>query len=144
MKVMFVCTGNTCRSPMAEAIFKDMAKGIEVHSVGFSTFSGEPASNKAIIVCGNHDLDLLNHRTTNIGDSKIEDMDLILTATVEHRDKIRRLFPDLEAFTIKEYAGGYDDLNISDPVCGSLKDYENCFWEIKEALEKIHESLDYH
>lgn len=138
MKVMFVCTGNTCRSPMAEAIFKGMAKGIEVCSAGFSTFSGEPASNKAIIVCGNHDIDLLMHRTTNIADSNIREMDLVLTATSDHRDKIKRLYPGLNAFTIKEYAGGYADLDISDPIAGSLNDYENCFLEIKEALEKIY------
>lgn len=140
MKIMFVCSGNTCRSPMAEAIFKDMVKNVEVFSAGFSTNSGEEASDKAMIVCANHNLDLTHHRTTNISDSNVDSMDLVLTATISQRDKLRKLYPTLEIFAIKEYAGQDSNLDIIDPANGNLKLYDSCFCEIKDALEKIVET----
>lgn len=139
MKVLFVCTGNTCRSPMAEGIFKDIAdlKEFQVSSAGLSTFSGEPAENNAIITCDNHGIDIKNHKTTAIGEAHVKEMDLVLTATQAHRDKIRMLYPDVDVYTIKEYAEGYDNLDIADPIGGGLKTYEKCFLELNEALERI-------
>ena len=141
MKVLFVCTGNTCRSAMAEAIFKTMVRDIEVYSAGFSTFSGEDASNKAIIICSRHDIALASHKTTYINDINVNEMDLVLTATAVHRDKLKEYYPNSNAYTIKEYAGGYDNLDIKDPIGGDYDAYDCCFLEIKEALEKIAEKL---
>ncbi len=143
MKILFVCTGNTCRSAMAEAIFRDIAdlRNFEISSAGLSTFTGDTATNKAIIVCGNHDIDLKAHRTTGVGDAKVNDMDLVLTATVGHREKIEKLYPNVEVHTIKEYAEGYDDLDIADPINGDLQTYEECFSELEEALEKVYHKI---
>lgn len=142
MKVMFVCTGNICRSPMAEAIFRDMVKDAEVSSAGISALTGQKASFNAIAVCSEHGLNLSGHKSTNINDSDIEEMDLVLTATANHSHMLEKLYPQLNIFTIKEYAG-YADSDIADPYGGSLNDYEICFSEIKDALEKICESQHY-
>ena len=64
-------------------------------------------------------------------------MDLVLAATVENREKIKRFYPNINAHTIKEYSGCYSDLDIKDPSDGGLGDYVVCYFEIKEALEKI-------
>lgn len=143
MKILFVCTGNTCRSAMAEAIFRDLAdlKKFEISSAGLSTFSGDTANEKAEIVCDRHGIDLTRHRTTGVGDAKVNEMDLVLTATADHREKIKGLYPDVDVYTIKEYAGGYDDLDIADPINGDLQTYEECFLEIRDALEKVHDKI---
>lgn len=137
MRIIFLCSGNTSRSPMAEAIFKNMVNGIDVSSAGFSTYSGEKADEYAVLVCRKHGIDLTDFRTTNISDVDFGNVDLALTATVSNRDKIRKLYPNVNAYTIKEYGGAYDALDIEDPSDGGLGDYVVCYFEIKEALEKI-------
>lgn len=129
---------------MAEVIFKSMVKNVLVFSAGFSTNSGEDASNEAMIVCANHNLDLTHHKTTNISDLNIDSMDLVLTATVAQKVKLKKSYPDLKIFTIKEYAGQNSNLDIQDPCCGNLKQYELCFCEIKDALEKIVETHNFY
>lgn len=140
MNIIFLCSGNTSRSPMAEALFKNMLSDIDVSSAGFSTYSGEKADEYAILVCRNHGIDLADFRTTNICDVDFESVDLLLTATVSNRDKIRKLYPSINAYTIKEYGGACGNLNIGDPSDGGLGDYVVCYFEIKEALERIIEA----
>ena len=137
MKIVFLCSANTSRSPMAEGIFKKMVRDIDVSSAGFLLESGERADEYAILVCSKHGIDLKDFKTTNICDVDFENADLVLTATISNRDKIRKVYPNINAYTIKECSGGYCDLDIEDPSDGGLGDYVVCFFEIKEALEKI-------
>ena len=137
MKVVFVCHGNTCRSPMAEVIFKSLTKNIEVLSAGISAHGGERAAENAIKICEFNGLDLNNHKSRNFRDLKIEDDDLILALTCDIRNTLKRQYPNLEIRTIKEYAGEKNYLDINDPIGGDLMIYDMCFQEIKESLEKI-------
>lgn len=142
MKVVFVCTGNTCRSPMAEAIFKDLVRDAEVISAGIYASYGEKAAPNAIKVCEKYGLDLTNHSSQNIGGVNLAYDDLILTAEYRHKKELLNAFPNLEIRTINEYAEyGYED--IADPIDGDFDDYENCFLEIRESLEKIVEIHDF-
>ena len=140
MKIVFVCYGNTCRSPMAEAIFKSLVSDIEVLSAGIGALEGDKAADNAIEICRLNNLDLSGHKAKNFRNLKIESDDLILTLTEGIRDTLKDSYPHLEIYTIKEYAGEKEYLDIKDPIGGDLEIYEMCFNEIKEYLEKIVET----
>ena len=142
MKVIFVCTGNACRSPMAEAIFKDLAKNVEVASAGTYASSNQKASPYAVKVCEKYGLDLTKHSSRNINTLKIDYDDLILTASSSHKDDLMKIYPNLEIYTIKEYAG-CESVDIADPIGGDFNRYETCFFEIKKSLEKIVKTHDF-
>lgn len=138
MKLMFVCTANTCRSVMAEYIFKDMVgENIEICSAGIMAQDGRSPSKNTVQACENNGLDVSDHKATNVKSSNIEDMDLVLTLETSHRDTLRNRYPDLEIYTIKEFNGVDYLYDIDDPFMYDLEVYEATFKEIKEALEKI-------
>ena len=90
-----------------------------------------------------HGIDLSKFTTTNISDVNFDDGDLVLTATKSAKEKIKRLYPNIDAFTIKEYSGQYDDSDINDPSDDSLGEHVVRFFEIYEVLEKIIEKLNF-
>lgn len=143
-RIMFICTGNICRSAMADGLMKKLAKDnnkeIEVYSCGIFAEDGDMPTFNAIEAIKEYDVDLKLHRATNIRNSKIEDMDIILCATVSHKNNVINMYPNLKdkIFTIKEYAD-YDknDLDIPDPWGYDIETYRFCASTISKCLNKI-------
>ena len=135
--ILFVCASNMSISPIAEAIFNQFSGDRQAFSAGLNAQSGNRVSQDAIKVCQKHGIELSDYVTANINDFFLDDIGLILTSTAHIRDALKMKFPDAQIFTIKEYAGGYLDLDISDPFTEGLASHVECFMEINEAVIKI-------
>lgn len=142
MKILFVCTGNTCRSPMAEGILRYIAKeqglDIEVTSAGIAVYENAYAAINSIDVMKAIDIDISDHKSNQVDKNLIEDADLILTMSSGHKYAILSKFPLYEdkIYNLLEYA--YDmDKDVADPYGGSLETYEKTRDEIYRAIVDI-------
>ncbi|MFT9496673.1 low molecular weight protein arginine phosphatase [Anaerosolibacter sp.] len=116
--ILFVCTGNTCRSSMAESMMRKMLEdvgeataGIKVISAGTAAAKGQGASKHAIQVMQEKNIDLHKHRSTPLSKTLIDQADVILTMTRNHKSQVLSMAPDAahKTFTLKEYAGRLGD-----------------------------------
>ena len=142
MNVLFVCTGNTCRSPMAAALFNKIAMEkdlpVRIESAGLFAQEGEPASSEAIIAMKAYDIDLLGHHAQSINTELLEKSDLVLTMTRSHKMVLEQYLED-KVYTLLEFAGL--DGDIPDPYGGDLDEYKECAEVIYNALLKVAEKF---
>lgn len=139
MNIYFICTGNTCRSPMAEAILKSYElPNVEVRSAGIFALDGGGISENAKRVLEKAGMDS-NHHSRNVTQEGIEWAHLILTMTSAHKSMLLSSFPEHEAkiFTLKEYVAPYSSKDISDPFGGDLNQYKQTFNELKQYIDKL-------
>jgi len=140
--IVFVCTGNVCRSPMAAGLFYDKlvserADGmVRVRSAGLWALEDQPASAYAIQVMNEHGLDISSHRGRNLTQSDVDEADLILVMTQRHADIIARQFQDGagKVHLLSEMAGAQQD--IEDPYGGSLLEYRRTATELEDWIER--------
>lgn len=108
MKILFVCTGNTCRSPMAEHLFRNMAEkeklNVEVRSAGISAYIGSPASKKAVEALKEKGVQA-SHKSRPLNKEMIDWADLVLTMTESHKQLVINRFPKAvdKVFVLKEF-----------------------------------------
>ena len=144
MKIMFICTGNICRSAMAHRMLEKKAKeenkNIEVYSCGVFAENGDVPTYEAIQTMKEYEVDLSKHRATNIRNSNIRDMDVILCATSSHKNNVIAMYPELKekVYTMKEYVGyPKGDIDIKDPWGYGIEVYRKCAKEIEDCINKI-------
>nr|WP_300089746.1 low molecular weight protein arginine phosphatase [Sedimentibacter sp.] len=151
MNILLVCTGNTCRSSMAEGIFRQMLidsdiDNINVSSAGLSAFDGDVANQKAVDVLKDRGIDISKHRARQLTGEMINSSDLILTMTYGHKMSILNYSPQSKGkvFTLKEYArktnGENTDninLDIDDPYGMNYRVYGSVMNEIRIEIESI-------
>ena len=149
--ILLVCTGNTCRSPLAVGILKKFLEekgidNIEVESAGIAAYAGSPASLFAVDTARNFGINISQHSARQLTREMAQDSDLILVMAPEHLDYISKTDPDLmeKSFLLKAFPGqpqGRDNYTVKDPLGGDQQAYLSCFFELDENLRRILPSL---
>lgn len=144
MKITFVCTGNTCRSSMAEALARQWLKEhnigetyLEVTSAGLAAYPGSPASEQAIEVLRLSGIDLTGHRAKGFSGETADNSDIIFTMTSSHKRAILERYPAVfgKVFTLAEY-GGNGGKDVSDPYGQPTGVYFKCAMELRDLIDR--------
>ena len=148
MKILFVCSGNTCRSPLAAAIMNArLAKAappttVSAESAGTSAWDGAPASEGSYLIALERGLDLSAHRARMLTSDIVQRADLVLAMSPAHADRATSLGGARKTFTLTEFAGDVDgDPEISDPMGGDVADYRATADRLESLIARVVERL---
>ena len=151
-RILFVCTGNTCRSPMAEVLARRALdrrgwRHVEVRSAGVAALPGGPASEGSLRATARHGLDLTAHRSTPLSKELVQWADLILTMSLRHLTAVQELPGGEEKVSLltnfaegrdRDVAGG---AGVADPFGGGDHQYEITLLELRELVDRSLERL---
>lgn len=139
MKIIFVCSGNTCRSPMAEYICREKLtemgrQDIDVCSRGLSVMGGGSIAPNSLAVLKSMGIDGSAHIPTQLTDEEIESTDYVLTMTRSLASAIKRVCPSEKVMSLGDAVGGGD---VSDPYGGDMSVYSACGGQIAILIDKL-------
>ncbi|MBE6365123.1 MAG: low molecular weight protein arginine phosphatase [Lentisphaerae bacterium] len=136
MQVLFICTGNTCRSPLAQYCFEQLSGGrFRSVSAGLYAFDGEAMSRNSLAVLEENGINAASFRSQSVTFDLVRSSTLILTMCDSHRRELLMRYPQAaeKCALLRHFSGGGD---VPDPFGQSLAVYRETFAEIKSALEK--------
>jgi glycine hydroxymethyltransferase len=145
--ILFVCTGNVCRSPMAEGLFRHMVANrpdIRVRSAGVSTFPGQAPSPHAIEVLAGLRIDISKLRSLPLSDELVREASCIIAMTRSHMESIHYVFPEAaeKTFLLREFEDYAPSLDVSDPIGLGREAYEETRDIIRRALPGVLKFID--
>lgn len=138
--VLFVCSANMCRSPVAEALFKHLIElgkvnsDWEAASAGVWAFDGNRAAEGVVKAMQRHGIDISTHRAQSLSNELVKRSDLILTMEANHKEALQAAFPRYrdKIYLLTEMVGLSHD--IRDPIGGSAADYDDTVAELEKLL----------
>lgn len=141
-RILIVCSGNTCRSPMAEAMLRSLIEkreldGFTVMSAGLHTRGGEPASQGALAAMKTHDIDLTQHRSQTAAVELVNEQDVVYAMTRNLADALRERAEHPERIHMLDPEGS----DVRDPFGGSIEEYRTCAEEIQRLIAKRVEEI---
>ncbi len=151
--VLFVCTGNSCRSIIAEGLLKKMLSEKEVKkyskykiiSAGTHTAEGFPPVHLTQKIMTERDIDVSSCRSNRLTKETVNKADLVLVMTQKHKDEVSCIYPERaeKIFLLKEFAGIKNkNLDIVDPIGLSYDAYKYCLEEIEKCLRKVIKKIE--
>ena len=142
-RLLFVCSGNTCRSPLAEGIARkifpeDLLQKVEISSAGSSAVEGLPASFLAVEVAKKRSIDLSSHRARLLNKGLVNEADLIIAMGSKHRDMVGAFEPSALNYTylLTDFCDG-ETGDIPDPIGLGAEEYENTYRALENCLHGL-------
>lgn len=147
VKLLFVCTGNTCRSPLAEVIARREAisrgrEDIEVGSAGTSAWDGAPASDGSLLVALERQLDLGAHSARQVTAELVREADLIFTMGGHHLERVLALGGEGKSHILTTFNNpSGDSSGVADPFGGDLDAYRATYEELAREIRRLFDAL---
>lgn len=138
MRILFVCTGNTCRSPMAQELAKSyFPEGTEVLSAGIHALEGAKVSENAVLVMKEKGRDISQHRAVSLTREMMASSGQIITMTKDQKDFLTAIYPEFkDKIRCLGHVAG-EERDITDPWGHSLEVYRQCAQQMEKLLDYI-------